>query len=423
MFWPSVVLKRQELSLQENREDKVSLTSDLIWAGHTSGRAPDHASVHTTTRLPAYAHVTGQVPDSEHLTEPTTKEPTIEEVTLPLLVLSTGLHGIEGYVGAHLIDRYIRSFYNPSQIPYSTGPHDSFRLYDPSHTIDPSQKPSFKPPFDLVLIHGINPWGMLNRRKANARNVDLNRNFVIDWQDRETLYNPDYDALKNLLHPAPARSGKGYFYGQLLQALLRLHRAAPGRIERALTLGQFTDPEGPYYGGTVYEPETVWMMDVIKCLFSRYQYIVWLDLHTGYGPRGLMQVVRASRDPQTRERWQQHFSYPHVVETTGESFYAINGDMIEYMYAYRQANHPHLSLFAATLEFGTLGDALPALIRSLSTTVFENAAYHADRKTTQHEHRLLEMYAPVDARWLETTTQQFLLFMQRVHNRLQNACL
>lgn len=100
MFWPSVVLKRQELSLQENREDKVSLTSDLIWAGQKSGRAPDHASVHTTTRLPAYAHVTGQVPDSEHLTEPTTKEPTIEEVTLPLLVLSTGLHGIEGYVGS-----------------------------------------------------------------------------------------------------------------------------------------------------------------------------------------------------------------------------------------------------------------------------------------------------------------------------------
>ena len=391
-FWPDVVVERKSYAFpeeesSEQKDNAILLSSDMIWARHTSDPS--------TTQAPHTPPSTADALKGPHAKRSQTHNTF-------LLVLSAGLHGVEGYVGAHLIDHYVRSYYDETQRHKHHGS---------------------PPPFDLALIHGINPWGMLNMRKANARNVDLNRNFVIDWRDRNTLNNPDYDALKDLLHPSHAHPSKAYFYGQLLRTLLRLRQRAPRQIERALTLGQFNDPEGPYYGGTTYEPETMWMMRIIEKLFSCYRSIIWLDLHTGYGPRGLMQVVRASGDMHTRKAWQSYFSYPYVVETAGENFYAIHGDMIEYMYAYQKKQHPHLELYAATLEFGTLGDTLWALIQSLATTVLENASYHAGRKTRQHERQLLEMYAPSDTRWLNQSMQQFLRFMHHVHDRLQNAYL
>ncbi|MGD8404196.1 MAG: DUF2817 domain-containing protein, partial [Anaerolineales bacterium] len=81
-----------------------------------------------------------------------------------VLIFTTAEHGIEGYVGSAMQQRFIDKFI-PRLDPRTTG---------------------------LLLVHAINPWGMKHHRRVNPLNVDLNRTFIYDNSfDKST--NPDYD--------------------------------------------------------------------------------------------------------------------------------------------------------------------------------------------------------------------------------------
>ena len=64
------------------------------------------------------------------------------------LVFSVGLHGIEGYVGHAILISFLNNLL-----------------------------PSLKDETEVVIYHGVNPYGMKNFRRTNENNVDLNRNF------------------------------------------------------------------------------------------------------------------------------------------------------------------------------------------------------------------------------------------------------
>jgi hypothetical protein len=60
-----------------------------------------------------------------------------------LIIISTAEHGIEGYVGYAMMKIFIEEF-APRLNPENTG---------------------------LLLLHGMNPWGMKHYRKVNENNV------------------------------------------------------------------------------------------------------------------------------------------------------------------------------------------------------------------------------------------------------------
>ena len=100
-------------------------------------------------------------------------------------------------------------------------------------------------------------------------------------------------------------------------------------------------------------------------------HLVLLDMHTGYGPRWQMSVVCSPLEAGEPAALARRFGYPRVVKAGGDAFYAMQGDMIDC--AYRLAAQvPGRRIFAASFEFGTLGDSLLAGIRSLRATVWEN---------------------------------------------------
>ena len=84
-----------------------------------------------------------------------------------VFILTTGEHGIEGYVGSAMQQRFIDCYLSQLD-PQTTG---------------------------LLLVHAINPWGMKYHRRVNANNVDLNRNFVYDGVF-ELIYNPEYNQIQ-----------------------------------------------------------------------------------------------------------------------------------------------------------------------------------------------------------------------------------
>lgn len=66
-----------------------------------------------------------------------------------VLVLSSGTHGVEGFAGSGIQTALLRDAY------FSDLPED----------------------LAVLIIHGINPYGMAHLRRFDENNVDLNRNF------------------------------------------------------------------------------------------------------------------------------------------------------------------------------------------------------------------------------------------------------
>ena len=135
--------------------------------------------------------------------------PSKEEQT-NLVVLTTGVHGIEGYIGSVMLDVFWQEVYPEIDVD-NTG---------------------------ILVIANINPYGMKYHRRYNENNVDLNRNFIIDWNDWDMAVNKDYPKVESLLSPKGSMNNafwhEAQFYGSLVKNVVT---EGAGTISDAL-LGQ-----------------------------------------------------------------------------------------------------------------------------------------------------------------------------------------
>lgn len=301
--------------------------------------------------------------------EPRTKE--------NLVIISTAEHGIEGYVGAAMLKIFIEEF-APQLNPENTG---------------------------LLLIHAINPWGMKHHYRVNPNNVDLNRSFVF-YELYDPAANPAYDSLMALLNPQRPVWNLG------LENILFLAKTIKGliwpgqeKIKHATLVGQHRYAKGVYYGGQQPQKETQVLMRLYRQALERYQNIVQVDMHTGYGPRYQMTVLISPLDPTPSTEAMTKFKYPLVQKINADEFYPINGDMCDYFYLLRDAEFPDRKLFSGGFEFGTFGESLPALIRSLRITILENQLQHHGAKNETIAENIRkeyqELFFPAEERWRE----------------------
>lgn len=313
--------------------------------------------------------------DHEDLTIDWISGPGLKE-NARLLLFTTGEHGIEGYVGSAMLQRFIQA-YLPLLNPDDTG---------------------------MLLVHAINPWGMKYKRRTNATNVDLNRNFVISLDDIDTAFNPDYTSLDAFLNPE--KPVRGYFFDNLV-FLTRLSAytltIGLSTLRRTALLGQYRHPKGLHAGGECLQEETRVLMDLYRKAYAQYAYIVHLDMHTGYGPRYQMSLVNSALDPTSSAEYTRRFDYPLVVAATAEEFYAIRGDMIDYIYAMVQREFPDKRFYATSFEFGTYGLSTGALIKTLRSMIFENQVHWhgASNSGLQNriQHDFQELFFPEEEKW------------------------
>ena len=296
-----------------------------------------------------------------------------------LVVISTAEHGIEGYVGSAMLKLFMDEF-APRLNPENTG---------------------------LLLIHAINPWGMKHHYRVNPNNVDLNRNFVFDGKFNSNI-NPDYDLIGWFLNPQrPVRTLGAEsipFFAGVVKNMISPGKA---RVQAASLLGQHRHPKGIYYGGRDYEEETIVLMNLYRTAFAEYQNFIQFDMHTGYGPRYQMTCIIPPIDPISSTEAVRKFSYPLIQKIDADEFYAISGDMGEYVYRLHDAEFPDKNVFACGFEFGTFGDSLPALIRSLRITVLENQFRQHGAASLKAEAQVREEYEelffPSEQKWRDKT--------------------
>ena len=302
-----------------------------------------------------------------------------------LIVLTTGVHGMEGYIGSVMLDVFFEEVY-PTLDTADTG---------------------------VLVVANVNPYGMKYYRRYNENNVDLNRNFILDWESFDLASNQEYPKVESFLGPT-GKIGNALwhevgFYGSLARTAIT---DGADTVSDALLTGQYEYPQGVYYGGNGDEASTVYLKDVFeKCLDSDYENIVHIDLHSGYGPRYNMVIFNSVFETMTEAESQAAFGYDYVIAHDSESFYATTGDTTDFFYRLAQQKQADAELFSTCFEFGTIGDDFFDTILSLKYTVEENRNhwYPTDNKITEqilHE-TYMELYYPTETAWREKTVEDF----------------
>jgi predicted deacylase len=289
-----------------------------------------------------------------------------------VLVITTGLHGIEAYAGVYVL-QLIQQEFLPSLDEKNTG---------------------------LLLVHAINPWGMKYRRRVNGDNIDLNRSFVAEGERRLNL---DYERLRRLFNPLGRLHSLAWaqavFLFKLAGALATL---GAGRIKAGLLSGQYRENLGLYFGGGHTPQESRLMMRLFREAFGAYDRLLHLDMHTGYGPKNTLTLVNSMREPRSTEELRRVLGYEHIAATNPQEFYTIHGDMVEWLYRLAASEFPGKPFYSTSFEFGTLGDSLFDHVRDMFAMISENQSYHFDASEPAARvvrQRFEQLYLPDDPAW------------------------
>jgi hypothetical protein len=329
---------------------------------------------HIKTIWPSASQSSFQVSQEDNLTIDWVSA---NSINLPkkLFILSTGLHGIEGYIGSIMLQMFIHEFL-PRINPDDTG---------------------------VLFIHCINPSGMQRRYRTNSSNVDLNRNFISDFSKMGGI-NPEYPKLDKFFNPKSPVGSEGVtklgFVGKAINKLLRFGYS---RVRDAALMGQYLDESGMYFGGNEIQPETGCMMGLFQDWILRYPETLHLDMHSGYGPRFQMTLVQTPSETMTSLEAQERYGITRVAATNPEEFYPIHGEMSDFIYSI--AKNTNRKAYSAAFEFGTYGDGSIAGIRSLLTTILGNQILLNKTSSKNLEWVMRdydELYFPSDPVWLET---------------------
>ncbi len=325
-----------------------------------------------------------EIAEEEGLFIDTLYLPSKEEQT-NLVVLTTGVHGIEGYIGSVMLDVFWQEIY-PEIDTDNTG---------------------------ILVLANINPYGMKYHRRYNENNVDLNRNFILDWNSFDLTVNKDYPKVESLLSPTKTMNNalwhEAQFYGSLVKNVVT---EGAGTISDALLGGQYEYPQGVYFGGLEDQESTTYVKDVFeKTLQGEYENVVHIDVHSGYGPRYNMVIFNSVYETMTEAETKEMFGYDNVISFDSESFYATTGDTTDFYYRLKEKLGTDTELFSTCFEFGTIGDGFVDGIISMKYTVEENQNhwYPTDNKIMQEivKERYQELFYPTEKEWREKTVADF----------------
>ena len=297
-----------------------------------------------------------------------------------LVVISTGLHGIEGYVGSAMLKIFM---------------DDYAPLFNAENT-------------GLLLVHTINPFGMNVRRRYNENNVDLNRNFLPDEKYDRTI-NLDYEPLIPMLNPTGSLENLFLDEVKFISRLVtNIAQMGILRIRQGMLSGQYRHGKGVQFGGNSLQESALLMRGLLMEALGNYELVVHIDLHSGYGPRYQMSIVNAVSEKATSAEMVKRFHYPLILAATPGEFYTTTGDITEYFYILREESFPQKKLFATCFEFGTYGESLFSQIRSMRATIFENRLFQFGakndgiRRSVRKDYE--ELFFPTEPGWREKAT-------------------
>lgn len=280
------------------------------------------------------------------------------------LLITTGLHGVEGYFGSAVLNRLLG--FGREQLPECR----------------------------CVFIHALNPYGYAYDRRFNEENVDLNRNFLLD--DEYYIGSPPmYAELDPLLNPCQPPSS---FDGFLPRAIGYVARRGVTKLQRAVAEGQHDFPYGLFFGGKQPAWTNKFMREQLPRLLGNSSRVTHVDFHTGLGKWASWQLLLDVAPTVGQRDW--------LSDVVGESgflcadsesaHYRARGSLGRWVVSQQLASD-YLYLCA---EFGTYSP-----IKVLSALRRENQAHRTVEEGSdlwqKEKQRLREVFCPANAAWRE----------------------
>jgi len=301
------------------------------------------------------------------------------------LVLSAGLHGIEGFVGHAAIHTFLTEFLDI--------------LID--HT-------------EIVIYPTINPYGMDTNQRTNMNNVDLNRNFS---KNNFSLENNNYLKVKDFVEPKEFKNAvtmNSSFYYELGK-LIKSHGIED--LNLAFLLGQNYQDTGIYYSGTKYEPETLYIMEEFRNFMKSKIPLIWIDLHSGYGPKDQMSIINSKHEIDLTNDMISTCNYPLIWGANEDDIYDTDGDIIEKLYEIKDDKFKKNDFYGTCFEFGTTGEGTLKSIESLKALLTMNHVRFVkdNSNLSKYATKLMrKQFAPSSEKWRTKAHQDFIDAMNEI---------
>lgn len=280
------------------------------------------------------------------------------------VVVSSGLHGVEGFFGSAVQLAWLRRFREGAS--------------------------SMAGGTLVVLLHAVNPFGFAWRRRANEDNVDLNRNFLDDGEAYAGV--PEhYDGVHDLLNPPtpPLR-----FDAFRLRAAWAVRRHGLSVLQNAVATGQYEHPAGLFFGGREAAASTRLIRERFWEWTRAAEEVVHLDVHTGLGGYADYRLLIEPPHAHDLGWYRSRFDPERVAPVGDDTPYAARGVMGAWLA--RQAGVRRYRF--ACLEFGTY-----APLRVLAALRAENRAHHHSAPGAAAYERakreLVECFCPAPRLW------------------------
>jgi hypothetical protein len=289
-----------------------------------------------------------------------------------LLILSSGVHGAEGFVGT-AVQKFFIQKYLTEELLENTG---------------------------VLLIHAVNPYGYKYTRRVTENNVDLNRNSP-SVPGLYEIQNEGYPQVYDLINPegmVDTRSMSNRFF--FLRAINEIRKASMPVLRQAVLQGQYQFAEGLYFGGMSPEPQIEALKPIIEEVIAPYEKVLAIDLHTGYGERGKLHFFPNPLAPEERLKMEKLFDGFAIDWGDSDDFYTVTGDFVGFM----AALHPEKEFYPMLFEYGTLNSQTTmGSLKSIHIMILENQGqqhgYMSKEDSIQVKADLLEMYYPESENW------------------------
>ena len=287
-----------------------------------------------------------------------------------VVVVVSGTHGVEGYLGSALQRRHLASLAGGA-------------LDGPT----------------IVFIHALNPFGFSWVRRVNEDNVDLNRNFV-DWA-LPLRANPAYTELADILVPGDWSAATQE--RTLLELLVKLEEVGMDRIQQVISGGQYAHPTGVFYGGTAPVWSNRWLRGFLGDRLASVCRAAIIDLHTGLGPWGHGELISSDEPTSAMYRRQVEWWGDVTSLHDGSSVSAqIAGDWL----AEAPTFAPGAEVTGIAIEYGTV-DSVSVLQSLRADAVLHASGDPAGADAAAIRAQVRAAFVDDDPAWLAACAERY----------------
>ena len=282
------------------------------------------------------------------------------------LLLSSGLHGVEGYFGSAIQVTILQAIASGEmQIPADCR---------------------------IVMTHALNPFGFACDRRANENNIDLNRNFLLS--DAQYAGSPPgYGSLDPVINPVTP-TGVDFFK---LRFIWKIVTVGMPKLKAAIATGQYDFPKGLFFGGkSASETFEIVRRELPGWIPKDSRAAIALDFHSGLGGFGEHVLLTTKSEESIKsDPLAQAFDQSKVscLDSSKVAFPA-RGVMTEWITHHQAAQR----FLAFGVEFGTYSP-----LRVLSALRGENRSHffddHGSATYRASKAEMREVFCPTDVGW------------------------